>query len=384
MIPYGKQSISQQDIDAVVNVLRSDFLTQGPAVPLFEEALCEYTGAQHCCAVNSATSALHIACLALGLEPGDWLWTTPNTFVASANCGLYCGANVSFVDICPKTYNLSVSELEQQLDNAQKNGTLPKVLVAVDFAGQSCDLAKIKELSQKYQFAIIEDASHAIGGTYKNNPTGCCEYADITIFSFHPVKIITTAEGGAALTNDTILAKRMEHLRSHGISRDKRDMHNKKEEPWYYEQLNLGFNYRMTELQAALGKSQLNKIQSFVERRRNIAKVYDNELANEPITLPYQASYGVSSYHLYPIQVNDAKKRLSIFNKLRDKGIGVNVHYIPVHTQPFYKKLGFKLGDYPESERYYAKTISLPIHYSLSEKEQLFIIDTLKDILNKG
>lgn len=256
--------------------------------------------------------------------------------------------------------------------------------MAVDFAGQSCDLAKIKELSQKYQFAIIEDASHAIGGTYKNNPTGCCEYADITIFSFHPVKIITTAEGGAALTNDTILAKRMEHLRSHGISRDKRDMHNKKEEPWYYEQLNLGFNYRMTELQAALGKSQLNKIQSFVERRRNIAKVYDNELANEPITLPYQASYGVSSYHLYPIQVNDAKKRLSIFNKLRDKGIGVNVHYIPVHTQPFYKKLGFKLGDYPESERYYAKTISLPIHYSLSEKEQLFIIDTLKDILNKG
>jgi UDP-4-amino-4,6-dideoxy-N-acetyl-beta-L-altrosamine transaminase len=381
IIPYGRQDISQADIDSVVAVLSSDFLTQGPQVPLFEQTVANHVGAKHALAVNSATSALHVACLALGLGPGDWLWTTPITFVASANCGLYCGANVSFVDIDPQTYNLCPKALEVKLIESEKLGTLPKVLVAVHLSGQPCDMAAIHFLSQKYGFNIIEDASHAIGGRYKDEFIGGGRYSDITVFSFHPVKIITTAEGGMALTNSDELARKMTHLRSHGVTRDDTLMTKVPDGPWYYEQIALGFNYRMTELQAALGVSQMKRLDSFVERRHELAQRYGQLLTTLPLTTPYQHSDSYSSWHLYVVRLrlNEITKgHRQVFEALRDLGIGVNLHYIPVHTQPHYLRMGFKLGDYPEAEKYYAEAISLPIFKTMSIEQQDRVLSALK------
>lgn len=381
MIPYGRQSISEEDIRAVLAVLRSDFLTQGDQVPAFEQAMLNYTGAQFAVAVNSATSALHLACLALDLGPDDWLWTTPNTFVASANCGRYCGAEVDFVDIDPTSYNLCCRALTHKLEQAQQQGKLPKVVVAVDFAGQPCDWETLRDLARQYGFYLIEDASHAVGGTYKGQPIGNSSYADITVFSFHPVKIITTAEGGMALTNNAELASRMARLRSHGITRIEAEMTHEPDGPWYYQQLELGLNYRMTELQAALGSSQLQRIDEFVARRRSLAQRYDHVLSGLPLQCPQQHPEGESAFHLYPIVLQDTSRRLEVFNKLRAAGIGVNVHYIPVHTQPYYQQRGHRIGDYPIAEAYYAGAISLPLYADLSNEQQEFIIATLKQVL---
>ncbi|OCH18571.1 UDP-4-amino-4,6-dideoxy-N-acetyl-beta-L-altrosamine transaminase [Aliivibrio logei] len=384
MIPYGKQEITQQDIDAVVDVLKSDFLTQGPQVPAFEDALKTHTGAQYSLAVNSATSALHIACLALGLGKGDKLWTTPVTFVASANCGLYCGADVDFVDIDPQTYNMSTSALEAKLINAKVSNTLPKVIVPVHLCGQSCDMKKIYSLSKEYGFKIIEDASHAIGGRYFDKPIGNCAYSDITVFSFHPVKIVTTAEGGAVMTNDQELADKMALYRSHGITRDVTQMKNESHGGWYYEQIDLGFNYRMTELQAALGVTQMSRLDDFVSARHKLATRYNQLLKGLAITLPYQLEETYSGLHLYVIRLKldlIAKTHKEVFDELRDKGIGVNLHYIPVHTQPYYQDMGFKLGDFPESERYYQEAISLPIFHIMTEEQQDTVVRVLSEIL---
>nr|WP_321271229.1 UDP-4-amino-4,6-dideoxy-N-acetyl-beta-L-altrosamine transaminase [uncultured Tolumonas sp.] len=381
MIPYGRQTISDEDIAAVVAVLKSDYLTQGPMVPAFENTVMEYTGAKHAIAVNSATSALHIACMALGLADGDWLWTTPNTFVASANCGRYCGANISFVDIQPDTYNLDPVVLQKKLECAKRNNQLPKIVVAVDFAGQPCNWQALRKLADEYGFSLIDDASHAIGATYLNKPLGSGEFADITVFSFHPVKIITTAEGGMALTNNKLLANRMRLLRSHGITREPAEMTKSADGPWYYQQIELGLNYRITDLQAALGLSQLTRIGEFVARRHYLATRYDQALKTLSLTTPYQHPDGISAYHLYPIVLHNTEQRLSVFNALRAKDIGVNVHYIPVHTQPYYQALGHKDGDYPVAESYYAGAISLPLYASLTDNEQDVVIQTLKDAL---
>jgi len=372
MIPYGRQDISEDDIRAVVGVLRSDFLTQGPMVPAFEAAVAAYCGAAYAVAVNSATSALHLACLALDVGPGDWVWTSPITFVASANCALYCGAKVDFVDIDPGTYNLSIERLAEKLAHAKKRDCLPKVLIPVHFGGLSCDMATIRELSRRYGFKIIEDASHAIGGRYRNRPIGCCEYSEITVFSFHPVKIITTGEGGMALTNDVKLAQRMARLRSHGITRDPSEMTHAPDGPWYYQQIDLGFNYRMTDLQAALGLSQLGRLDEFVERRHNLAEHYRKQLAGLPLTWQYQPNDCYSALHLFVIRLNQArcqKSRLDVFTALRDVGIGVNLHYIPVHLQPYYRQLGFQPGDFPQAEQYYAEIITLPLYPSLADDQ---------------
>lgn len=384
-IPYGRQHITQTDIDAVVAVLQSDFLTQGSQVPAFEERVATYTGAKFGVAVNSATSALHIACLALGLGQGekgkdDWLWTTPITFTASANCGLYCGANIDFVDIDPLTLNMSITALEEKLQLAHAENRLPKIVIPVHFAGEPCDMAAIHALSQQYGFKVIEDASHAIGGKYHKQPIGNCEFSDITVFSFHPVKIITTAEGGLATTNDPALAQKMQLLRSHGITRDANLMTDEPDGGWYYQQIDLGFNYRMTELQGALGVSQMNYLDDFVTRRHQLAKRYDELLTDLPIMLPYRNPANYSGFHLYPIQLtaDSGKTRKQVFDSLRAQNIGVNVHYIPVHTQPYYAKLGFKQGDFPHAERYYAQAISLPLYYDLSEASQTQVVDALK------
>jgi UDP-4-amino-4,6-dideoxy-N-acetyl-beta-L-altrosamine transaminase len=384
MIPYGRQDISQADMDTVVSVLKSDFLTQGPQVPLFEQAVASHVGAKRALAVNSATSALHIACLALELGPGDWLWTTPITFVASANCGLYCGAQVDFVDIDPRTYNLCPKALEFKLIRAEKVGKLPKVLVAVHLCGQPCDMAVIHKLGQKYGFKIIEDASHAIGGKYKGEFIGNGRYSDVTVFSFHPVKIITTAEGGMALTNSDELAHKMALLRSHGITRDTAHMTHAPDGPWYYQQIDLGYNYRMTELQAALGVSQMQRLDAFVARRHQLAQRYDQLLANLPVTTPWQHPDSYSGLHLYVIrlQLNKINKtHRQVFEALRDHGIGVNLHYIPVHTQPHYQRMGHKVGDYPNAERYYAEAISLPIYQTLSDSQQDQVVAALQKAL---
>lgn len=368
MIPYGHQDISQSDVDAVVQVLRSDFLTQGPMVPRFERAVAARAGANYAVAVNSATSALHLACLALDLRPGDRLWTVPNTFVASANCGRYCGADVDFVDIDPRTYNLSTSALAAKLEEAERSGTLPKVLVPVHFAGQSCDMMGIHALAQRYGIRIIEDASHAIGGCYRGTAIGGCTYSDITVFSFHPVKIITTAEGGMALTNDRELAARMRLLRTHGVTREPDRMEGCDQGSWYYEQVDLGFNYRMTDVQAALGLSQHNRLDEFVTRRRKIARTYDERLAELPLILPLQNFDTESAFHLYVVQIDSDSTliaRRTVFERLREAGIGVNVHYIPVHTQPYYRRRGFRLGQYPEAEKYYSRAISIPMYAAL-------------------
>lgn len=384
MIPYGRQEITQEDIDAVVAVLHSDFLTQGPQVPLFEQTVAHHVGAKHALAVNSATSALHIACLALGLGPGDWLWTTPVTFVASANCGLYCGAQVDFVDINPRTYNLCPKALEAKLLAAEKTGKLPKVLVAVHFCGQPCDMAAIHVLSQKYGFKIIEDASHAIGGKYKGEFIGNSRYSDVTVFSFHPVKIITTAEGGMALTNNVELAHKMALLRSHGITRDSAHMTHAPDGPWYYQQIDLGYNYRMTELQAALGVSQMQRLDVFVARRHELAQRYDQMLADLPVTSPWQHPDSYSGLHLYVIRLQldkITKTYRQVFEALREQGIGVNLHYIPVHTQPHYQRMGHKVGDYPQAELYYAEAISLPMYQTLSDHQQDQVVTALQRVL---
>ena len=384
-IPYGRQHITQTDIDAVVAVLQSDFLTQGSQVPAFEERVAAYTGAKFGVAVNSATSALHIACLALGLGQGekgkdDWLWTTPITFTASANCGLYCGANIDFVDIDPLTLNMSINALAEKLQLADAENRLPKIVIPVHFTGEPCDMAAIHALSQQYGFKVIEDASHAIGGKYHKQPIGNCEFSDITVFSFHPVKIITTAEGGLATTNDPALAEKMQLLRSHGITRDANLMTHEPDGGWYYQQIDLGFNYRMTELQGALGVSQMNYLDDFVTRRHQLAKRYDELLTDLPIMLPYRNPASYSGFHLYPIQLttDSGKTRKQVFDSLRAQNIGVNVHYIPVHTQPYYAKLGFRQGDFPHAERYYAQAISLPLYYDLSEASQAQVVDALK------
>ena len=421
-IPYGRQSISEADIQAVVDVLRSDFLTQGPAVERFEHAVAEYCGASHAVAVNSATSALHIACLAAGLRSGDVLWTSPNTFVASANCALYCGASVDFVDIDPRTYNMSVERLEEKLIAAKKTGSLPQVVIPVHFAGQPCDMMRIAELGREYGFTIIEDASHAIGGKYRDVPVGNCRYSNMTVFSFHPVKIITTGEGGMVVTNSSELNEKLVRLRSHGITRDPLLMEGEPHGAWYYQQVEFGFNYRMTDMQAALGVSQMTRIDEFVARRHELARRYDKLLAGLPLTLPWQHPDGYSAFHLYVVQVKSTPTTLhnslpplgpqfaplqgmcanlsknalyfphpfpgegrggvgvdrrQLFDSMRIANIGVNVHYIPVHTHPYYRRMGFAECMFPEAERYYSQAISLPMFASMTNDQQDRVVDSL-------
>ena len=383
-IPYGRQDITQADIDAVVAVLKSDFLTQGPMVPKFEQAVASHCGAKHALAVNSATSALHIACMALGVGPGDWLWTSPVTFVASANCALYCGAQVDFVDIDPRTYNLCPQALAAKLELAERAGKLPKVVVPVHLCGQPCDMQAIHALAQRYGFKIIEDASHAIGGRYQDQPIGNSQYSDITVFSFHPVKIITTAEGGMCMTNDDALANKMALARSHGITRDPAQMTHASDGPWYYQQIALGYNYRMTELQAALGVSQMERLDAFVTRRHQLARRYDTLLAALPVTAPWQHPDSYSGLHLYPIRLQldkTTQSHLQVFESLRAQGIGVNLHYIPVHTQPYYAQMGFKPEDYPQAQAYYSEAISLPMYQNLTDEQQDQVIAALSKAL---
>jgi len=384
MIPYGKQTISQADIDAVATVLRSDFLTQGPAVPRFEKAVAELCGASSAAAVNSATSALHIACLALGVGPGQKVWTTPITFVASANCARYCGAEVDFVDIDPRTWNLSPQALEEKLRIASRENRLPSVLIPVHFTGQPCDLREIHALAQRYGVRVIEDASHAIGARYLDTMIGDCRYSDVTVFSFHPVKIITTAEGGMATARDPGVAARIARLRSHGITRDPSEMSRAPDGPWYYEQIELGYNYRMTDVQAALGASQLPQIGAWLERRHAIADRYDAALRDLPLMLPTRVADRYSALHLYVIRVTAQSKidRATLYSRLREAGIAPNVHYIPVHLQPDYARFGFKRGDFPASEAYYDSALTLPMYPALTDREQDQVIDALRRALS--
>lgn len=380
MIPYGQQSIDDTDVEAVITILRSPWLTQGPQVPAFEQALARRCQCAHAVAVSNATAALHLACLALDIGPGDLVWTSPNTFVASANCARYCGARVDFVDIDPDTLNMSVSALAAKLETSSKAGRLPKAIIPVHFSGRSCAMREIAELARRHGIRLIEDASHAIGATYDGRPVGCCEYSDITVFSFHPVKIITAGEGGMALTGDPEIAARLARLRSHGITRDPVSMSTCSEGNWYYQQIELGFNYRMTDIQAALGLSQLSKLDLFVERRTLLAERYTKHLSYLPLTLTAQAEG--SAWHLYVVQLPgpaDCRKR--VFEQMRAAGIGVNVHYIPVHLQPYYRTLGFNEGDFPNVEAYYRRTLTLPLYPGLTEAEQDTVMQALKDIL---
>lgn len=381
-IPYGKQHIIDSDVQAVVKTLQSNFLTQGEMVPKFEREIAEITKASYATAVNSATSALHIACLALGVQRGDVVWTVPNTFVASANCALYCGATIDFIDIDPLTSNLSVDLLHEKLVRAKQSDKLPKVVIPVHLSGEPCDMAKIKELSNEYGFKLIEDASHAIGGWYQTKPIGSCEYSDVTIFSFHPVKIITSGEGGAVLTNCSDLDRKLKLLRSHGITRDPAQMEYPSDDGWYYEQIDLGYNYRMTDIHAALGLSQLTRLNDYVEKRQSIAERYDKNFRGTDIKTPYRNPTNKSALHLYVIQVEAAQHR-RIFHELRESNIGANLHYIPVHTQPYYQKLGFAWGDFPNSENYYKRAISLPIFPILTEVEQDYVIETVKKLCDE-
>jgi len=383
-IPYGNQHINKDDIRAVIEVLTSEYITQGPMVPRFEEAVANYCETEHGVAVNSATSALHIACRALGLKMNDSLWTSPNTFVASANCALHCGAKVDFVDIDPRTYNMSAETLEAKLQKAEKVGSLPKIVIPVHFGGQSCEMNKIAELAQKYGFSVIEDASHAIGGKYLNKKIGSCSYSDMTIFSFHPVKIITTGEGGMILTKRKDLHERLQLLRNHGITRKPSLMTKPSDGPWYYQQIDLGYNFRMTDIQAALGFSQLQRIDEFICQRHRLANRYNEALANLPLTLPWQHPDSYSSWHLYVVRLQLSRigsTRAQVIEAMHNAGIGVNIHYIPVHYQPFYKKLGFKTGDFHEAEKYYSEAMTLPLYPRLSFTEQEVIVRTLGKVL---
>lgn len=381
MIPYGKQDVSEEDIKAVIDVLKSDFLTQGPIVPTFESAVTSYCGVKFGYAVNSATSALHIACLALEVGPGDIVWTSPITFVASANCALYCGATVDFVDIDAATYNMSVSVLEEKLEKAEKAGRLPKVVIPVHLAGQSCQMSEIYELSKKYGFKIIEDASHAIGGRYLNEPVGNCRFSDICVFSFHPVKIITTGEGGMALTNNPDLAIALDRYRSHGIVRQPSEMTKVPDGPWYYQQIDLGYNYRMTDIQAALGLSQMSRLDEFVSSRHILANRYKELLKEDWIELPWQHPDTYSGLHLYIIRLKKNKQGIThrqLFEKLRTSGILVNLHYIPVYTHPYYEAIGYDRNEFPQAESYYSEAISIPMFATLTPSEQQFVVDTIK------
>ncbi len=386
MIPYGRQEITEEDISEVEKILRSDFLTQGPTVPKFENHVASYCGASYSIAVNSATSALHIACLALNLGDGDWLWTSPNTFVASANCGKYCGANIDFVDIDPKTYNMNVDALSDKLINAEKSGKLPKIVIPVHFAGQPCDMPAIHELSKRYGFKIIEDASHAIGASYSQNKVGSCKYSDITVFSFHPVKIITTAEGGMALTNNKDIAEKLFRLRTHGITNEKKKMSERpKDEIWNYQQIDLGYNYRMNDIQAALGLNQLNRLDKYIISRHDIAKYYNSELKKLSLSTPWQAQNTYSSYHLYPILIKretDINFQRQVYDELIKNNIAANLHYIPVHRHPYYENLGFKRNDFPVAEDFHRKAISIPIYPTLDINKQNKVIKVLKKILS--
>jgi len=382
MIPYGRQDITQADINSVIKVLQSDFLTQGPQVPKFEKVVSQYCNVKYALATNSATSALHLACLSLGLNNNDWLWTTSITFVASANCGLYCGAKVDFVDVNPATYNLCPEALKKKLIKAKELGKLPKIVIPVHLCGQSCDMKSIYKLSKEYGFKIIEDASHAIGGKYLNEPIGNCKYSDITVFSFHPVKIITTGEGGMALTNNNKLFKRMSLLRSHGITRDPSQMTKQADGDWYYQQIELGYNYRMTDIQAALGVSQLKRLDDYVSRRHELYTRYNELLKGFPLVIPYQYSDGYSAFHLYIIRLKNRDKHKQVFEYLRKNGIGVNLHYIPVYHQPYYEAMGFKKGYCLEAENYYNEAISLPMYATLSEAEQDKVAAVLHEALN--
>ncbi len=390
MIPYGRQDINDDDVKAVVDALTSDWLTQGPAVPRFEEALCRATEAAHAVAVTNATSALHLACLAIGLGPGDIAWTVPNTFVASANCILYCGATVDFVDIDPVTLNMSVSALETKLKKAETEGRLPRAVIPVHFAGHSCDMKAIGALAEKYGFRVIEDAAHAIGGRYENRPVGDCRYSDIAILSFHPVKIVTTGEGGAALTNDPELAARMRLLRTHGVTRESRTADGENAGDWYYEQQALGFNFRMTDLQAALGASQMTRLEEFVAARETLAARYDELLKDMPLRLPPRENKVRSAWHLYTVRLDDGAKhapedhgalRARVFKAMREAGIGVNVHYIPVHWQPWYRNLGFRPGDFPAAEHYYRRALTLPLFPKLTHEDQNRVVSALTEAL---
>lgn len=384
MIYYGKQSINEADIKAVVDVLQSDFLTQGPVLERFEKKVAEYCGAKYAVAVTNATSALHIACRAAGLGEGDVLWTSPITFTASANCGRYCGADVDFVDIDANTYNMSVDELEKKLQQANDNGRLPKIVVPVHLAGQSCDMKRIHELSLEYGFTILEDASHAIGADYLGKKVGSCAYSDMAVFSFHPVKIITTGEGGMVLTNNEELYKKLCLYRSHGITRDVSLMPHKADGPWYYQQIDLGYNYRMTEIQAALGISQMDRLDEFVNQRCYLVKRYNQLLQDLPVVIPQVLEGANPSWHLYMVRVDFSKAKLDkvqFFAEMKKRGIVLNLHYIPVHTQPYYQKLGFKQGDFPKSEKYYEEVFTLPLYYDLVDVQQDFIVDELRSLL---
>lgn len=384
MIPYGRQEITQQDIDAVCEVLKSDFLTQGPVVPRFEANVAEFCDVPFSVAVNSATSALHIACMALDLGPGDILWTSPNSFVASSNCALYCGATVDFVDIDSFTHNMSVSSLEIKLKQASEKGKLPKIVVPVHFAGEPCDMSAIHALSKQYGFKIIEDASHAIGARVLDSAVGSCKYSDITVFSFHPVKIITSGEGGMLTTQSETLFKQLQMLRSHGITRDSSMMVGESHGAWYYEQLILGLNYRMTDIQAALGDSQLTRLRPYIQARHEIAFRYDVELKNLPLRLPYRNLENLSALHLYVVEVDSSitgVNRKTLFDALRSANINVNVHYIPIHLQPYYRALGFRIGDFPNAEAYYNRAISLPMYPTLAKDQQKRVVDVIKEVL---
>ena len=384
MIYYGKQSIDEADVQSVVEVLNSDFLTQGPVLEQFEKKVAQYCGAKYAVAVTNATSALHIACRAAGLGERDVLWTSPITFTASANCGRYCGADVDFVDIDAATYNMSVDELAKKLRKAKADGRLPKVVVPVHLAGQSCDMKRIHELSVEYGFTVLEDASHAIGADYLDTKVGSCAYSDMTVFSFHPVKIITTGEGGMVLTNNADLYKRLCLYRSHGITRDASLMTQEADGPWYYQQIDLGYNYRMTELQAALGFSQMDRLDEFVARRRYLVSRYNELLQDLPVVTPHVLEGANPSWHLYMVRVDFGRAKLNkvqLFEEMKKRGIVLNLHYIPVHTQPYYQKLGFKQGDFPHSEKYYEEIVTLPLYCGLTDEQQDFIVDELKYLL---
>ena len=384
MIPYGRQDIGEDEIAAVAAVLRSDWLTQGPTIARFEQAMAEYCGAKYAVAVCNGTAALHLACLALGLDTRDMLWTSPNTFAASANCARYCGASVDFVDIDPRTYNMDVRSLAQKLEHAAAAGSLPRVIVPVHFAGQPCDMAEVGTLAARYGVKVIEDASHAVGAEYRRERIGNCRHSDMAVFSFHPVKLMTTAEGGMILTNDETLFRKLERLRTHGITRDPEQMVSLSEGGWYYQQIDLGYNYRITDLQAALGLVQLGRLDGFLARRRALAVRYDRLLADLPLRRPWQHPDGRSSYHLYPVYF-DAERvgvtRRHIYDRLREAGIGVQVHYIPVYLQPYYRRLGFREEQFPEAERYYRGALSLPIYSSLSDVQQDEVVEALRGVL---